>query len=239
MPIRLVRQLDLVLEPGPWAYAEREAEAIGASWARWSAENPALFDGEVLVLAGGALTGETFAGRYRVARYSAFLHFLRSGPADGSRNAFALAALTGCDGGLVMGVMGAETANAGRIYFPGGTPDMGDVFDGRVDLGHSVRRELFEETGLSAADVAFAPGFRLYTDAKRHAFLKEARSPLPAADLAALIRERLARQEAPELADVHVVADEDDLRPALMPDFQLAYARWWLAEGRKAAQPPG
>lgn len=239
MPIRFVARLDLVLEPGPWAYAEREAEAIGAAWARWTAENPALFDGEVLVLAEGGLEGECFAGRYRLARFSAFLHFLRSGTPDGSRNAFGLAALTGSDGGLVMGVMGGQTANAGRIYFPGGTPDRGDVSGTRVDLEHSVRRELAEETGLTEADIVFAPGFRLYTDDKRHAFLKEARSPLPAADLAALIRERLARQDEPELAGVHVVAGADDLRPGLMPDFQLAYARWWLAGGREAAQPPG
>jgi 8-oxo-dGTP pyrophosphatase MutT (NUDIX family) len=239
MPIRFVARLDLVLEPGPWAYAEREAAAIGEAWSRWSAENPALFDGEVLVLTEGGLEGDSFTGRYRLARFSAFLHFLRAGTADGSRNAFALAALTGSDGGLVMGVMGGQTANAGRIYFPGGTPDMGDVFDGRVDLEHSVRRELLEETGLGETEVAFAPGFRLYSDDKRHAFLKEARSLLPAADLAALIRERLQAQDEPELVDVHVVAEMDDLRPGLMPDFQLAYARWWLAEGRKAAQPPG
>lgn len=239
MPIRCVARLDLILEPGPWAYAEREAKAIGEAWARWSAENPALFDGEVLVLAEGGLEGDTFVGRYRLARFSAFLHFLRAGTPDGSRNAFALAALTGSDGGLVMGVMGGQTANAGRIYFPGGTPDRGDVFDGRVDLEHSVRRELAEETGLGEAEIAFVPGFRLYSDAKRHAFLKEVRSPLPAADLAALIRERLKAQYEPELADVHVVAGVDDLRPALMPNFQLAYARWWLGGGRQAAQPPG
>ncbi|WP_439573500.1 NUDIX domain-containing protein [Phreatobacter sp.] len=239
MPMRLIRHLDLVLDPGPWAYAEREAAAIGAAWARWSAENPSLFDGEVLVLAEGGPDGETFAGRYRVARFSAFLHFLRAGKPDGSRNAFALAALTGSDGGLVMGVMGAETANAGRIYFPGGTPDRGDVFAGRVDLDHSVRRELAEETGLTGADVTFTPGFRLFSDKKRHALLKEVRSALPAAALAELIRERLARQDRPELAGVHVVMTHDDLRPAAMPDFQLAYARWWLETGRARVQPAG
>ena len=70
---------------------------------------------------------------------------------------FALGALQGSDGGYVLGVMGAHTMNAGKIYFPGGTPDLHDVKSNRVDLESSVRREVQEETGLDPSSSRSIP----------------------------------------------------------------------------------
>ena len=68
------------------------------------------------------------------------------------RNCFAAGAIRASDGAFVLGVMGPQTANAGKIYFPAGTPDPGDVVGQEVDLAGSVRREIAEETGLGPGD---------------------------------------------------------------------------------------
>ncbi|AVO43789.1 NUDIX hydrolase [Phreatobacter cathodiphilus] len=231
---RRIRHIRATLDSGPWSYAETHAQAIDSAWRTATTANPALFDGEVLVITHREIDGEVFEARYRPVRYSQFLHYMRHGEPDGaSRNGFAVAGLTGSDGALVMGIMGGHTANAGRIYFPGGTPDPDDVVDGRVDLEGSVMRELTEETGLTAEEVRVEPGFWLHEDEKRSAFIKVLHSPLPAVDLRDTILARVARQAEPELAGLHIVRSHDDLRPDLMPPFQLAYAEWWLAGGRE------
>lgn len=189
-----------------------------------------MFNGRVLLLAEGAAQGDVFQGRYMAVDFAAFLHFMRLGAPDGTtRNAFALAALTSADNALLMGVMAGHTANAGKIYFPGGTPDLSDVVENRVDLEGSVRRELTEETGLTLDEVTIEEGFWLHEDEKRLAFLKVVRSPHAAEALRADILARIGRDEKPELADIHIVRSRADLVPERMPAFQLAYAEWWLA----------
>jgi len=53
--------------------------------------------------------------------------------------------------------MGQHTANAGRIYFPSGTPDLDDLSGGAVDIAGSVAREVEGGTGLTPADYRAGP----------------------------------------------------------------------------------
>lgn len=233
-PFRYIRSLETGISMSRWRYAETHAEAIRSAWRQWTADRPEMFNGRVLLLAEGAADGDVFQGRYMAVDFAAFLHFMRLGAPDGTtRNAFGLAGLTSADDALLMGVMAGHTANAGKIYFPGGTPDLNDVVDGRVDLEGSVRRELAEETGLTLDEVTLEPGFWLHEDDKRLAFLKVVRSRLDADALRAEILGRIRREAKPELADIHVVRSHADLIPERMPAFQLAYAEWWLARRRQ------
>lgn len=143
-------------------------------------------------------------------------------PVRGFRNGFGMAALESADGAFLLGEMAPHTANAGRIYFPSGTPDLGDVADGRVDLEGSVRRELAEETGIDPADVAFAPGFTVIHDAVRVCFMKRVRSPETAEALVERIQAALAAETMPELSRMHVVRSARDIVPQ-MPFFVAAY----------------
>ena len=229
---RHIRHIDAALTDAPWPYALDHRDAIAAAWSAARTANPALFDGEVLLVAESRTAGDRFEALYRPVRFSQFLHYMRHGEPDGrTRNGFALAGLTSADGALLMGVMGGHTANAGKVYFPGGTPDLSDVVDGRVDLDGSAHRELAEETGIEAEEVSFEPGFWMAEDDKRCIFVKTVRSPLTADALRLTVLDRLSRQREPELAGIHVVRSAQDLLPDRMPPFQLAYAEWWLAGG--------
>ncbi len=234
--VERVDAVDCTVEPGPWAFATERAADIDTHWAKLTAERPHLFNGRVLLLRAGGVERDPggsarFRGTYREVDFKAFLAWRDFGhPTRDVRNCFAMAALRGSDGAFVLGEMGAHTANAGRVYFPSGTPDRDDVVAGRVDVEGSARRELAEETGLDLDDLAFEPGFTLIHDALRVCCMKAVRAPDPADALVARIHAALARETLPELARMHVVRRAADITPA-MPFFVAAYMRRVLAEG--------
>ena len=157
-PARLleVAELDLAFEPARWAFAERHAASIAAHWARLRKTKPALFNGRVLLLGRRAIESRPdgalkLRGAYFETDYADFLAWREFGyPGEPVDNCFSMAALRGADGAFLLGEMAPHTYNAGQIYFPAGTPDPTDIFDGKVDLDASARRELFEETGVEA-----------------------------------------------------------------------------------------
>lgn len=227
MQIVPVRRVDATFHPGPWPWAEQNRGLIDENWRRRRAEKPALFNGIVLVNTHLAFTGDLLEVRLRQTDYASFLTMIDLGfPDAGVGNCFGGAVLRACDGTILLGEMGAHTANAGRAYFPGGTLDMTDVRpDGQVDVDASIRRELLEETGLGEADVVFAEDFIAVLDGGRTALLKEARSPLSAEALRDRINTFIAAEAEPELAGVRLVRSLDDVDPAVMPAYVTGYLR--------------
>ena len=221
------RRLD---EPWPWAQDNRAL--IEAYWARLTAQNPALYNGRVLVRRRQTLAAGRLSLAYVETDYASFIAFRDHGfPDPATGNCFAMAALQASDGAYILGRMAAHTANAGKIYFPAGTPDPDDVLpDGTVDLGGSVLRELEEETGLRPVEVEATDGWVATFAGARTALMREVQAREPAEALRARIRAFLAREERPELADVHVVRTLADIDQKAMPSFMQAYLRFALAE---------
>ncbi|MFK8250745.1 NUDIX hydrolase [Ancylobacter terrae] len=217
-------RLDLVRDPAPWAFAEARRPAIDAHFDGMRAANPALWNGRVLLLARHAVSDGALSGAYCETDFASFMWWRDTGfPDPAIRNAFAMGALSGSDGGFVLGRMAAWTANPGRIYFAAGTPEPGDVLpDGTVDLGGSVMRELAEETGLGPDDVEAADAWHGVFDGPRIALMRRLVAPEPAERVAARIREHIAREDRPELADVVIARGPADISDA-MPRFIRAY----------------
>lgn len=215
-----LRATDLVLENRPWDWAEREQQRIAAHWAAKSKDNATFFDGRVLVTWRYEIVDGVLRGACLETDFSKFLAWRDFGFPDTSIvNVFAMAALRAEDGAYLMGVMGAHTANPGRIYFPAGTPDPSDIVDGHVVLAGSVIRELMEETGLGADDVRIGEGFTAIRRGQRLAVMRD----LVVRGTADAVRERvrgnLAGLAEDELDDLYIVRGPGDLDPARMPDF--------------------
>ena len=232
-PTRIVEvaELDFAFEPTRWNFAEAEAGRIAGHWAELREKKPALFNGRMLLLRrfelkSGAEGGLRLTGAFFETNYADFVAWDAFGrPGEPVDNCFSMAALRAADGAYLLGEMAPHTFSAGWIYFPAGTPDPADVFDGKVDLDASARRELLEETGITADEatirrdwtVVFAPG--------RIACMKLMTLAVPADQAKARIDAFLARETLAEFARMHVVRTAEDIDEARTPAFVAAYLR--------------
>jgi hypothetical protein len=224
-----IERLELSLRPFDWPFARERRGEINAYFDALRAQKPNLWNGRVLLMHACRFAAGTLHGAFFETDFASFAAWRDFGfPGGGVFNCFALGALQGSDHAYVAGVMGAHTVNAGRIYFPGGTPDLNDVIGERVDLSASVLREVAEETGLAAADFAIDPGWHCVRTGAVIALLKSMRAKESAEQLRSRIRAHIARDKEPELADAYIVRGLADLHPK-MPDFmQLFFRSRWV-----------
>jgi 8-oxo-dGTP pyrophosphatase MutT (NUDIX family) len=230
-------ELDLRYEPAPWAFAQSRAEEIAAHWASRKAALPRLFDGRVLLLGRHRFAqrddGATILrGAYFATDYKAFLAWRDFGFPDRSVcNCFSMAALQSSDGAFLLGEMAAHTANAGSVYFAAGTPDPSDIVGACVDLAASARRELREETGISADEVATATGWTIVHAPPRIACMKIMRMAETAHGIKARVDAFLAEDPGAELRRLHIVRRKQDLDTISSPRFVADFIAHELPDG--------
>lgn len=225
-----ISNLRLRYEPQPWRFADENRDRINAHFDRLCRERPQIWNGRVLVMHKHRLSADGLEGEFLETDFASFLAWRDWGfPDAGAINCFSMGALRSRDGAWMMGIMGAHTSSAGRIYFPAGTPDSGDIVDGMVDLAGSVIREMAEETGLGAGDFTEACGWYGVFHERRIALMRVMQAHDGADILRDRIRAYLAGQDAPELADVRIVRSPRDFDP-MMPPFVTAFVDHMAAD---------
>jgi len=228
--IHRVASLDLRYEPWAWPFADQRRDEIAAHFAKAQQEKPALWNGPVLLARDAVFADGRLSASYFEVDFASLLAWRDWGFTDTTAiNGFGMGALRSADGAFVLGEMAQHTSNAGRIYFPAGTPDRDDIRGDMVDIGGSVARELEEETGLTPSDYHAEPGWHCVVTGASIAMMKLLQVDCSAESLRATIEANLARQTRPELSAVHLVRTVADLT-ANMPRFVTAFIEQQLAQ---------
>ncbi|MGB3867100.1 MAG: NUDIX hydrolase [Xanthobacteraceae bacterium] len=223
--IHRVARLDLRVTPWRWPLADARRAEIDAHFAALKRRTPQLWNGRVLLARAPRFAEDTFSAEYFETDFASFIAWRDWGFPDASVfNGFGMGALRGRDGAYLLGEMAAHTANAGKVYFPAGTPDLDDIRDGRVDIAGSVAREVVEETGLTAADYRAAGHWDCVVAGPLIALMRGLDSDLDGEALRRRIEADLARQTAPELAAIHLIRSARDITAAI-PPYMVAFLR--------------
>ncbi len=204
--IHRVTTLDLNVRPRPWPFADERRAEIEAHFAVKQREKPKIWNGRILLARDPVFAGDRFSACYFDADFASFLAWRDWGFPDRSVfNGFGMGALRCSDGAFVLGEMGQHTANAGRIYFPSGTPDLDDL-----------------SGGLTPADYRAGAHWDCVVSGAAIAMIRMLNVEATSEELRARIEANLARQEQPELSAIHLVRDSGDFI-ASMPRFVTAF----------------
>ncbi len=223
--IHMVTRLELPVRQQPWPFAAENAEDIASYFSELQVTTPQIWNGAMLMARNPRVEGDCFGAEYFPTDYADYLAWRGWGFPDRSVfTVFGMGALRSADGAFVLGEMASTTANAGKVYFPAGTPDPQDVRDGVLDMAGGIAREMIEEVGLEPTDYVAAPVWTCIFSDQRVALIRELRSPLTAKELHDRISATIAAQKDPELVAIHLVRSASDLTPA-MPPFVATYLR--------------
>jgi len=226
-----VREVAVRLQPGEHPFEVDNAEAIEAHWKVEHSANPALFNGQMVLLSRLALRGERLEGACHAVNYATMLYWRRRKNDPRIEHSFAYPALVAADGALVAIRMGAHTSNPGRVYFAAGSFEPSDFIDGVVDLQGNMVREVREETGLDIGAVRHDDTDYLYSANRSTAIFRRYYLDEDADDVARRIRDFVASESDPEI-EGPVVIRADGPRPDGMTGHMQAIVDWHFGAGR-------
>lgn len=215
-----VDTVEVRLDPAPHPFELANREAIAANWQREKQATPALFDGEVVLLAGLAYRDRRLVGRCHGVRYSTFLYWRRMRPVPSAEHTYAHAVLVASDNTLVAIRMAAATANAGQVYFAAGSFEPEDFRDGLADVDGNMMREVMEETGLDISALPRGTGYQALSTQGGTVIFRRYYLPFDADEAAARVRAFVAREAEPEIEGPVIIRNARDLPDGLKPHMK-------------------
>lgn len=214
--------------PQAWHFAAQHAPAIDAHWVERTRANPSLFNGVVYILSSVTVSEGRCTGSFLRSDFKSYVYWHDHGyPEAGVRHGFGSGLLRSAEGHVILGRQRAGNLNSGQAYMPGGFIDQHDVCaDGTIDIEASVTREVAEETGLGPDVLTREAGFLVTLAGALVSVAVGFRSHLSSRELQARIREHIATEDMPELADAVIVRDADELAAIDVPGYVRATLAW-------------
>ena len=221
-----VNRVALTLVDGSWPFAEAKRQEIAEHWAQMTAQNPTLFNGNILLMVRGGLADGLFQADLIEVDYASFITWRDWGWCDETvHDCYGSAIVVSCDGALVMGRMGGHTVNAGKVYPPGGSLTREDLLcpEGLWILqppspGSWMRKPALMRLKPRPAAFTWPPLTNALPSAKSCAL------PTDAEALAARTNAHIAAEELPELSEAVIIRRMDELDPDMMPPHARAFA---------------
>lgn len=214
--------VDLRVVEGGWSFAERERDAIRAHWERRVSEKPRFFNGAIHVVARYALSPEgLLSAEFVRTDFASFLYWREKGSPDTAvMDCFGTGLVFSAESKLLLGQQRSGNLNDRAIYPPSGFIDPADVRkDGVIDIDASVMREVTEETGLDASDLAPTGTYIVTQLGPVLSIGIPLRSSLTADELEARIARYIAADPESELARAFLVGLGDTLPGKPVPDY--------------------
>lgn len=220
--VQCAGRISLHVGTAQWAYAQRHSAAIEQHWQKAKSATPTFFNGVVHLIDRIEMGEGTFSGGLVKTDFKSYLYWRDQGfPAEANViDGFGSALIRSAEGHIILGRQRPGNVNAGLAYLPGGFIDSSDVDErGAVDIAASVAREVREETGLGAAELAAQPGFLVTRTGAHASFAVDYRSALTSRELAARIAAHIAAGPDPELAGAVVIERYEDCAQVAMPPY--------------------
>lgn len=208
-----ISNAELRLVPGHWSFAVERQTDIARHWQKAVADNPALWNGRVLMAREPRWDGDVLRAQMVETDFAAFLAWRDWEYPDRSVfNIFGSTLILSREGAVILGRMAADTASAGVYDMPGGALDLSDVrAGGEVDIFASAARELEEETGLTVAEGVHERDFAVI-DGQLISVNRVMRFDFLAKELVATIKQRLATMRVAEFDDIIAIEHTRELQ---------------------------
>jgi 8-oxo-dGTP pyrophosphatase MutT (NUDIX family) len=220
---------ELRLSPDDHPYERIHADAIEANWRREREANSALYDGRTVLFSRVALEGGTLVGRCHAVRFASLMHWRLARRSDVAAHLFAMAVPVTSDGAVMAVRMSARTANAGQVYFAGGSLEAPDFVDGVADVDGNMLREMAEETGLDLSACVAEPKLRVLNSPSGVVVMRRYRLNRSAAELDREIRAFVACERDPEITGPVFMWPDAPYDAAVLP-WVRQVAEWHFAK---------
>ncbi len=226
-----VHSVTVRLDGAGHPFESDNGKAIDENWRREIEANPALFDGQVVLLSKLVYDEGRLEGLCHTIRFATFLEWRRTRPLHSAEHAYACAIPVTSDNALIAIRMGDHTSNAGKIYFAGGSFEPQDFPGGVADLHLNMAREVGEETGIDISGLARDAHFYLRSSNGASVLFRRYYLGMPAEQAVEKINHFIAGEEEPEIEEPVIIRDPANLPDNILPHMP-ALVEWHFANPR-------